>query len=187
MSYFELSLIAVALSLDAFAVSVCAGSMNARQTHLLRLPVLFGLFQFLMPVLGWMIGSSVRSLIETWDHWIAFALLAWIGLSMIREARSENGHLNNLDFAAPWTALTLAVATSLDALGIGMSFSMLDINIWSASVLIGIVCTVIAGAGLMIGRRLGEAFSMGQWAERCGGCILVAIGVKILADHGVFV
>ena len=179
MSFPELFAIAVALAMDAFAVSVCAGCALKRVTavHFLRLSLTFGFFQFLMPVIGWALGLTVRGFIESWDHWIAFALLAWIGGNMIRGGGDDPTKGRKL--------LILAVATSIDALAVGLSFSLLNINVWGPSTLIGVVCAVITALGLLAGKGLAHADIFGRRAELVGGCVLIGIGLKILYEHGV--
>ncbi len=187
MSFPELFAIAVALAMDAFAVSVCAGCALKRVTavHFLRLT--FGFFQFLMPVIGWALGLTVRGFIESWDHWIAFALLAWIGGNMIRGGGddSEDGESCSVDPTKGRKLLILAVATSIDALAVGLSFSLLNINVWGPSTLIGVVCAVITALGLLAGKGLAHADIFGRRAELVGGCVLIGIGLKILYEHGV--
>ncbi len=175
--------------MDAFAVSVCAGCALKRVTvvHFLRLSLTFGFFQFLMPVIGWGLGLTVRGFIESWDHWIAFALLAWIGGNMIRGGGddSEDGESCSVDPTKGRKLLILAVATSIDALAVGLSFSLLNINVWGPSTLIGVVCAVITALGLLAGKGLAHADIFGRRAELVGGCVLIGIGLKILYEHGV--
>lgn len=187
MNSFELFALALALSMDAFAVAVCTGCTVRRITigHFLRLSLAFGFFQFLMPVAGWFLGLTVRGLIEAWDHWIAFALLAWIGANMIR----GNGGDENCAPGDPTHGRTLwilAVATSIDALAVGLSFSILNINVWGPALFIGLVCALVTSCGLWAGKLLAHASVFGRRAEFAGGCILFIIGLKILYEHGVF-
>lgn len=155
--------------------------------HFLRLSLTFGFFQFLMPVIGWTLGLTVRGFIESWDHWIAFALLAWIGGNMIRGGGddSEDGESCSVDPTKGRKLLILAVATSIDALAVGLSFSLLNINVWGPSTLIGVVCAVITALGLLAGKGLAHADIFGRRAELVGGCVLIGIGLKILYEHGV--
>ena len=189
MGLLELFLLAVGLSMDAFAVSVCAGCALKRVTavHFLRLSLTFGFFQFLMPVIGWTLGLTVRGFIESWDHWIAFALLAWIGGNMIRGGGddSEEGESCSADPTKGRRLFILAVATSIDALAVGLSFSLLNISVWGPSILIGVVCAVITALGLLAGKGLAHADIFGRRAELVGGCVLIGIGLKILYEHGV--
>lgn len=187
MSFPELFAIAVALAMDAFAVSVCAGCALKRVTavHFLRLSLTFGFFKFLMPVIGWTLGLTVRGFIESWDHWIAFALLAWIGGNMIRESRAEeeedeqpsDGQVKHKEL------LVLAVATSIDALAVGVTFSMveLSVSIWLAVCLIGCTTFLISLGGVYVGNVFGAKYK--NKAEFVGGTILILIGVKIILEH----
>lgn len=187
MSFPELFAIAVALAMDAFAVSVCAGCALKRVTavHFLRLSLTFGFFQFLMPVIGWALGLTVRGFIESWDHWIAFALLAWIGGNMIRESRAEeeedeqpsDGQVKHKEL------LVLAVATSIDALAVGVTFSMveLSVSIWLAVALIGCITFLISLGGVYVGNVFGAKYK--NKAEFVGGTILILIGAKIILEH----
>ena len=187
MSFPELFAIAVALAMDAFAVSVCAGCALKRVTvvHFLRLSLTFGFFQFLMPVIGWALGLTVRGFIESWDHWIAFALLAWIGGNMIREALS--GEEDEAEDTATGGGLDhkklflMAIATSIDALAVGVTFAFLETPILSAVSLIGVTTFCISVAGVAVGCWFGARYK--QRAEITGGVILVLLGCKILLEH----
>ena len=181
MGLIELFLIAVGLSMDAFAVSVCKGLSvrKIRPLHLLLAGLYFGGFQFLMPVLGWLLGVRFEHLIQSVDHWIAFGLLSVIGLSMIRESRSGAEELND-DFGFR-TMLLLAVATSIDALAVGVTFAFLQVRILPAAGLIGVTTFLLSALGIRIGSVFGARFKSG--AELAGGVILILIGVKILLEH----
>ena len=181
MGFVELFLIAVGLSMDAFAVSVCKG-LSVRKVqlrHLLLAGLYFGGFQFLMPVIGWLLGVRFEHLIQSVDHWIAFGLLTVIGLSMIRESRSGAEELND-DFGFR-TMLLLAVATSIDALAVGVTFAFLQVSILPAAGLIGVTTFLLSALGIRIGSVFGTRFKSG--AELAGGVILILIGVKILLEH----
>ncbi len=174
--------IAFGLAMDAFAVSVAAGvqvkALDYR--HVARLALSFGLFQFLMPVAGWLAGRSLSKWVQAFDHWVAFGLLALIGGKMLWESfRSSEESCK--DPTRGWTLLLLAVATSIDALAVGLSLAFLDVSVWIPSLVIGLVAAVLSALGAMFGCRLGRRF--GVWAERFGGLVLVGIGVKILVDH----
>ena len=181
MGLIELFLIAVGLSMDAFAVSVCKGLSvrKIRPLHLLLAGLYFGGFQFLMPVLGWLLGVRFEHLIQSIDHWIAFGLLSVIGLGMIRESRSGAEELND-DFGFR-TMLLLAVATSIDALAVGVTFAFLQVRILPAAGLIGVTTFLLSALGIRIGSVFGARFKSG--AELAGGVILILIGVKILLEH----
>ena len=182
MTIFELIVIAVGLSMDAFAVSICKGLSvrRLRPRHNIICGVYFGGFQALMPVAGWLLGRQFESLIKSIDHWIAFALLVLIGANMIREAvKNEEENLN--DSFSPKTMLPLAVATSIDALAVGVTFAFLAVRILPAALLIGLTTFVLSALGIKIGHVFGLRWK--AWAERIGGIILVLMGVKILLEH----
>lgn len=181
MSLAELLLLAISLAMDAFAVSIC-GSMvlapTSRTTGALRFGLWFGAFQFLMPVLGYFGAVSFIDYITEYDHWIAFLLLGYLGVNMIREAK-EACHVKQ-SYTLKEMAV-LAIATSIDALAVGISLAFLEVNIWFASTLIGIVTFVIATFGGLAGFKLGSA--VGARANVCGGVVLICIGIKILLEH----
>ena len=181
MHFAELLLIAVGLSMDAFAVSVCKGLSvkELRPRHALLVGLYFGGFQFLMPVLGWLLGYRFEAMITSVDHWIAFLLLGLIGGNMIRESYSEDEEQND-DFSVK-TMLLLAVATSIDALAVGITFAFLSVRILPAAGTIGVTTFLLSAAGAYIGRAFGARWKSG--AERAGGVILILIGVKILLEH----
>lgn len=181
MSFLELFLIAVGLSMDAFAVSVCKGlsvkKLNVK--HALLAGLYFGGFQFLMPVIGWLLGYRFESLITAVDHWIVFILLTLIGGNMIKESMGDAEELSD-DFGFR-TMLLLAVATSIDALAVGISFAFLSVQILPASALIGVTTFALSGAGIYIGHVFGARYK--SKAELAGGIILIVIGLKILFEH----
>ena len=181
MSFIELFLIAVGLSMDAFAVSVCKGLSVKRLSpkHALIVGIYFGGFQFLMPVIGYLLGFRFEHIITNIDHWIAFVLLAFIGGNMIKESFGESEELND-DFSFK-TMLMMAVATSIDALAVGITFAFLSVRILPAAGLIGITTFIISGAGIYIGNVFGAKYK--SKAELAGGVILILIGVKILLEH----
>lgn len=180
MGIVELFLIAVGLSMDAFAVSICKGlslkKLEARHAALVGL--YFGGFQALMPVIGWALGYRFKGLIESVDHWIAFGLLTVIGLSMIREAGQKEELSDDLSFKA---MLPLAVATSIDALAVGVTFAFLQVRILPAASLIGVTTFLLSALGVYIGHLFGLRYK--AKAEIAGGVILILIGVKILLEH----
>lgn len=181
MSLWELFVIAVGLSMDAFAVSVCKGLSvgKARAGHCLTAGVYFGGFQMLMPLIGYLMGVRFQALIASVDHWIAFVLLSVIGVNMIREARGEE---ENLDGSFGFRAmLPLAVATSIDALAVGVTFAFLQVRILPAVSFIGLTTFVLSAIGVWIGARFGGRFQ--SKAEIAGGTILIVMGIKILLDH----
>ena len=189
MSFPELLALAAALATDALAVSIAAGITlgRPRPAQLLRMPLAFGLFQAAMPAAGWLLGLSVRRLIERWDHWIAFALLVFVGFNMLREAFSGGDErVEAKDPTSGMTLLLLAVATSIDALAVGLSFSLLHLPIAVPALVIGVVCALISLGGTLLGARLGRTGCVRCWAGAAGGIALLGIGVRILYEHGVF-
>ena len=183
MTLFELFLIAVGLSMDAFAVSVCKGlsTRELKAKHYLSVGAWFGGFQALMPLLGYLLGSSFEGYINNFDHWIAFALLAVIGGNMIKESFEEDEEKADDSFAFK-TMLLLAVATSIDALAVGITFALLpDVNIVAAVSFIGLTTFVLSAVGLKVGNIFGLKYK--SKAEFVGGVILILIGLKILLEH----
>ena len=181
MGFIELFLIAVGLSMDAFAVSVCKGLSvkKAGVKHAALAGLYFGGFQFLMPVIGYLLGFRFESVIETVDHWVAFVLLAFIGGSMIRESFGKDEEMND-DFGVK-TMLLMAVATSIDALAVGITFAFLNVQILPAAGLIGVTTFLLSFVGINIGNVFGARYK--SRAELAGGVILVLIGAKILLEH----
>ena len=180
----EIFLIAVSLALDAFAVSVSSGISvpGFRWKDAVRMGVYFGLFQFAMPLIGWFLGSSVNTYIEAVDHWIAFGLLALIGGRMVWGARGGECELESGPTELSHRRLTLlAVATSIDALAVGVSMAFMNVDIFWSSAVIGAVAFTLSVVGGLAGRRLGCLFQ--KRAETVGGLVLIGIGVKILIEH----
>ena len=175
MQLYELFIIAVSLSMDAFAVSVCKGLSAGRPRlgHCLTCGAWFGVFQGLMPLAGWLLGVRFQELIVSVDHWIAFALLGLIGFNMARE---------ELDCSfSPRAMLPLAVATSIDALAVGVTFAFLKVDIVPAVLFIGVTTFVLSAAGTKIGAAFGVRFK--SRAELAGGLVLMGMGLKILVEH----
>lgn len=181
MGIWEIIILAVGLSMDAFAVSVCKGLSVKRlkPRHCVISGLYFGGFQAGMPLLGWLLGKQFETLIKSVDHWIAFALLCLIGANMIRESFGDPDELN-ASFS-PRTMLPLAVATSIDALAVGVTFAFLDVDILSAVLIIGCTTFLFSAAGVKIGHSFGTKFK--SKAELLGGIVLIAIGIKILIEH----
>jgi manganese efflux pump family protein len=176
-------ILAVALGIDAFSVAIGIGAVNKNKSWMpvWRLSLSFGLFQFAMPLIGWLAGSTVVEIIADFDHWIAFGLLTIIGGKMIREGFEKNKDEEKPDQTRGWPLLMLSIATSIDALAVGFSFSVLKTPILFPSVIIGIVCFVMTSAGMVFGKWLAKLF--GKKVEIFGGLVLIAIGAKILIDH----
>lgn len=187
MRTFELLLIALGLSMDAFAVSVASGA-TMKRLHLpnaLKMGLFFGGFQALMPVLGWAAGLSARSFMSGWDHWIAFGLLAAIGGKMLWEAfkikeEEECGGPKTCPFDTG-TLTVLAIATSIDALAVGITFSVLSVSIITPVLVIGLITFAMSVGGVKIGSAGGHFFE--HKMEAAGGVVLIVIGLKILLGH----
>lgn len=187
MGFLELFLIAVGLSMDAFAVAICKG-LSVRKlklSHMLITGAYFGVFQAVMPIVGYYLGQTFESYITSFDHWMAFVLLSLIGANMIRESFSKEEEEQNASFSFK-TMLPLAVATSIDALAVGVTFGLMQgVNIFSAVGLIGVTTFVFSFVGVKIGNVFGSKYK--SKAELAGGIILILMGIKILLEHlGVF-
>lgn len=182
MGIFDLIIIAIGLSMDAFAVSVCKGLsvQRVQVKHIASVGLYFGGFQALMPLIGYILGKQFESMITSVDHWIAFVLLSIIGGNMIREAL--NGDEEEMDDSFSFkTMIPLAVATSIDALAIGVTFAFLQVNIIPAVLIIGAITFGFSAAGIKIGNVFGAKYK--SKAELAGGVILILLGIKILVEH----
>jgi putative Mn2+ efflux pump MntP len=183
MNFIEIILIAVSLAMDAAAVSLgaaAAGYAGDRRSTF-RLFFHFGLFQFLMPVLGWLLGMGLVAFISRFDRWVAFGLLVFIGGKMIRSGLNPGRPARSDNPSRGWRLVLLSFATSIDALAIGVSLAMLSVNIWLPSVLIGLVTGTMSFLAIKIGRKLGAV--IGYRMEIAGGLILLAIGIRILLSN----
>jgi putative Mn2+ efflux pump MntP len=179
-------LIGLSLSLDALAGSVSSGVSikGLKLFYIIRASFCFGLFQFLMPLIGYAVGRTFISYIEAYDHWVAFALLAFIGGKMLKDALSAKPNAEgaaDADIRSFGTLLVLAVATSIDALAVGVSFSVTGDNILTSAAIIGVITFAVCFAGFEFGKRIGRLFE--KRAAVAGGLILIALGVKILVEH----
>lgn len=183
MPLVEVVLIALGLAMDAFAVSLAAGAGRhvRRPRPALRLAFHLGLFQFMMPVVGWYLGSTLAGAMAAFDHWVAFALLAFVGGKMIRESFAHDGERATTDPSKGLTLVSLSVATSIDALAVGISLAVLDVAIWQPSVIIGVLTAGLSVVGIALGSRVGPR--LGQRTELAGGLLLLAIGVRIVVEH----
>ena len=184
MSILELIFLSIALAMDCFAVSFSAGGLQKelRLRHALIIGSFFGLFQGFMPLIGYFGGQAVVSYIERFDHWIAFGILLILGLKMMFEAlRPEKGG-KGINIMKPTTLLVLSIATSIDALAVGFSFSMLDVRIWIAVLIIGFGYLLFSVGGFYMGKFLSNRIRP-TYAEILGGLILIGIGIKILIEH----
>ena len=185
MGIIEIFLIGIGLSMDAFAVSVCKGlgMHRVNYAHALVIALFFGVFQGLMPVIGWLVGNAFAVYVTAVDHWIAFALLAFVGGKMLWDAFHDEGEEDEsvADRLDPCELFMLAIATSIDALAVGISFSFLQIDIVVAALIIGCTTFVLSLAGVVVGNRFGARFE--KPSQIAGGIVLIAIGLKILLEH----
>lgn len=183
MNWLSIFGIAVGLAMDALAVAIAAGLTIPRLTgrHVFRLAFHFALFQFMMPILGWSIGRTISNFISAYDHWAAFGLLTVIGGKMLWEAATNHQPEKRGDPTRGWMLFTLSVATSIDALAVGLSMAFLRVTIWAPSAVIGLVTAVLTSVGICFGSRMGRRF--GMLAEVAGGIVLIGIGLRILVSH----
>jgi len=183
MNYLEILLIALSMAMDAFAVCLSAGTQEQtsgpRSTF--RLAFHFGLFQFLMPILGWFAGTTIVGYIAAYDHWIAFGLLAFVGGRMIWAGFHPDKEGKKNDPSRGWSLVLLSIAVSIDALAVGLSLAIVGVTIWVPAVVIGIVTGLVSWLGLRLGNKLGERF--GKRMETAGGIILILLGIRILLSH----
>lgn len=185
----EVLSIAVALSIDAMVVALCwsAVQKHVDAAHIFKFALTFGVFQGIMPLLGWLAGDTISSLVSSWDHWLAFLLLAYVAFNMCKEGLEDEScdvRLSGGSDIAWKTLMTLAVATSLDALAVGFSFAMADYPIVWPSLLIAAVCFVLTALAVWLGKSLGEkAAGYTNKLSFVGAAVLFGIGVKILLDH----
>ncbi len=183
MELITIIVIAVGLAMDAFVVSIVSGGAY-RQLHVkhaLRMALFFGAFQAFMPLIGSLAGLSFRDYIADYDHWIAFALLAAVGFKMIYESFKIKSVEENLDPSKVFVLLILSVATSIDALAVGITLSIITSSIISAAAIIGLITFALSYAGVLIGKKFGHFFE--NKIEALGGFVLIGIGVKILCEH----
>ncbi|MDO4812897.1 MAG: manganese efflux pump MntP family protein [Eubacteriales bacterium] len=182
MSLLELFLVAVGLSMDAFAVAICKGLSMKRidKKYMFLIALFFGGFQALMPLFGYFLGSQFAAYIERVDHWVAFVLLALIGGNMIKESQEE-AEEESFEGISYKELFLLAVATSIDALAVGITFAFLQVNILPAVTLIGATTFVLSLVGVLVGNVFGARYK--SRAEMTGGIILILIGIKILMEH----
>jgi len=179
----EITLIAIGLAMDCFAVSLGIGTNGLKKTRrmVLRLAFHFGLFQGGMALLGWLAGRQIAHLIASFDHWVAFVLLLWVGGRMIIGSFKDIDECSPSDQTRGGSLVMLSIATSIDAMAVGLSLAMIDGSILTSSLVIGATSFILSVAGFWLGDRLGCRF--GKRMELAGGVILVAIGVKVLLSH----
>jgi len=175
--------LALGLAMDALAVSIAAGLAVEAVTprHVFRVAFHFGLFQFMMPVVGWLVGESLARQVGGYSEWLAFALLSFVGGKMLWEARAGGSRQTNRDPTRGLTLVTLSLATSLDALAVGFSMALLGVAVWIPSVVIGIVTAALSAVGITFGGRIGPRWE--HWAEAIGGLVLIVIGLRVLLAH----
>ena len=183
MNLITIFILAIGLGIDAFSVAIGIGSANTKRSWspMLRLAAAFGLFQFAMPIAGWLAGQTVVDIISDYDHWIAFALLAYVGGKMVWEGFENENDEEKADQTRGLPLLLLSIATSIDALAVGFSFSILKVPILFPATIIGIVCFLMTAIGMLFGKVLARIF--GKKVEIFGGIVLIGIGIKILIDH----
>jgi putative Mn2+ efflux pump MntP len=184
MGWFSLFAVALALAMDAFAVAIVAGLTLSPMTkrHVFRLSFHFGLFQALMPLIGWAAGTAVYRYIADFDHWVAFGLLSFVGGRMIFASfHSDEEARAGRDPTSGWDLVILSVATSIDALAVGLSLAMIGSRILFPALVIGVVAGVITVLGMVLGRKIGTLW--GRRVEAAGGVVLIAIGIRILLQH----
>ena len=181
MKIFDILLIGISLSMDAFAVSICKGMSfyNNKYYKALIIGLFFGLFQTIMPIIGYLIGNAFHDLIVSIDHWIAFILLLFIGIKMIKNAILNEDIID--DSISIKTMLSLSIATSIDALIMGLTLSLFDINIYFSVSIIGIITFILSFIGVLIGNKVGQR--LGIKSQILGGFILIVLGMKILFEH----
>jgi putative Mn2+ efflux pump MntP len=183
VSWLNLIGIALGLAMDALAVAIAAGIALPKVTHrhVFRLAFHFGLFQFLMPIVGWAAGQTLEKVVGAYDHWIVFGVLSFIGGKMLWKLRDPHVEDSRDDPTRGWTLVGLSLATSIDALAVGLSLALIRIPILLPSVVIGIVAGALTTLGLLFGSSLGRRF--GKIAEALGGIVLIAIGLRVLLSH----
>lgn len=184
MNLLSLTLIGVGLSIDSLAASITTGACakNIRIRHVLKVAAFMALFQGTMPFIGWLIGSSFKSIIENYDHWVAFVLLLGIGGKLVYDGIKNDGEIEtNSNPTKNLLLVGMAIATSIDALILGIGFGLIEINIWLAMLIIGSTTFLFSSIGVFVGEKLGNRINKG--IEIFGGLVLIGIGVKILVEH----
>ncbi len=179
MPLWQVFIIAVGLGVDAFSVALALGSGAVSFRQAMRLSFSFGFFQFLMPILGWLAGGHLLALIRAWDHWVAFCILAAVGLHMLVRSLKPEAERTHIDRTRGWGLLLLSLATSIDAFGAGMGLGILRSRVLLPCVIIGVVAGAMTLAGVRLGGRVSRVF--GQRAEAAGGVVLILLAVKLLS------
>jgi putative Mn2+ efflux pump MntP len=182
MSLTSIFLIALSMAMDAFAVSLGSGvKIGPGPRPLFRIAFHFGLFQALLPVVGWLFGNTIEPYVKSIDHWVAFGLLAFVGTRMVRSGLSKNEDESPKDPSRGWTMVMLSIAVSIDALAVGLSLGLLGVTIWTPALVIGLVTGALSLIGLRVGNDFGKRF--GKPVEVLGGLVLIGIGVRIVMSH----
>ena len=182
MSLTSIFLIALSMAMDAFAVSLGSGvKIGPGPRPVFRLAFHFGLFQALLPIIGWLFGNTIEPYVRGFDHWVAFGLLAFVGLRMIRSGLSKGEEENPKDPSRGWTMVMLSIAVSIDALAVGLSLGVIGVTIWTPAIVIGLVTGILSVLGLRVGNGVGKRY--GKPVEVLGGLVLIGIGVRILMSH----
>jgi putative Mn2+ efflux pump MntP len=175
-------LIAFSMAMDAFAVSLGSGvKIGPGPRPVFRIAFHFGLFQALLPVVGWLFGNTIEPYVKDFDHWVAFGLLAFVGIRMVRSGFGKDTEEIRKDPSRGLTMVMLSIAVSIDALAIGLSLAFLGVNIWTPALVIGLVTAALSLIGIKVGNRIGKRF--GKPVEVFGGLILIGIGVRIVVSH----
>ena len=183
ISWLNLLGISLGLAMDAFAVSIAMvlGLAQVTPRHTFRVAFHFGLFQFMMPVIGWSAGLQLSHYIHQYDHWVALGLLAFIGCKMLWEAGTQRESNSSTDPTRGLMLMTLSLATSIDALAVGVSMALLGVSVWLPSVIIGLITATLSAVGITFGGTLGARWR--RWAEIAGGAVLILIGLEIFISH----
>jgi putative Mn2+ efflux pump MntP len=182
MSLTTIFLISLSMAMDAFAVSLCSGlKIGPGPRPVFRIAFHFGLFQALMPIIGWLFGNTIEPLLKGFDHWVAFGLLAFVGIRMIRSGLGKDEGESQKDPSRGWTMVMLSIAVSIDALAVGLSLAFLRVTIWTPALVIGLVTGALSLIGLRVGNGVGKRF--GKPVEILGGLVLIGIGVRIVMSH----
>jgi putative Mn2+ efflux pump MntP len=182
MSFITLFLIALSMAMDAFAVSLGSGvKIGPGPRPLFRIAFHFGLFQAVMPVIGWLFGNTIEPYVKDVDHWVAFGLLVLVGIRMIRSGLGKNEEQTPQDPSRGMTMVMLSIAVSIDALAIGLSLGLLGITIWTPAIVIGLVTGILSLVGLRVGNGFGKKY--GKPVEVLGGLVLIGIGIRIVVSH----
>ena len=182
MPFITIFLIALSMAMDAFAVSVASGvKIGPGPRPIFRIAFHFGLFQALLPVVGWFFGNTIEPYVKGFDHWVAFGLLAFVGIRMLRSGFSKDEEETPKDPSRGLTMVMLSVAVSIDALAVGLSLGLLGITIWTPALVIGVVTSALSLIGLRVGNDFGEKY--GKPVEILGGLVLIGIGIRIVLSH----